>query len=174
MELKNVSRYTPKKMKFGSGVQYFRSEDGQDFYDAFDKFTKKHKLCIEPDTGIIRSVAEDVSRLYPAGFTVVDVDALPAGIDIVGNWQYLDGEISPVPVDYAALAETEREKRLAEAGALARDWQTDLLLGVISDEDKALLTAWRAYIKKLQVLDLSLVADEDSYMTIAWPDRPQN
>ncbi|HIF3244310.1 TPA: tail fiber assembly protein [Salmonella enterica] len=174
MELKNVTRYTPKKMKFGPGVQYFRSEDGQDFYDAFDKFTRKYKLCIEPDTGIIRSVAEDVSRLYPAGFTVVDVDALPAGVDIVGNWQYLEGKISAVPVDYACLAEKEHKERLAEAVVLTRDWQTDLLLGVISDEDKALLTAWRAYIKKLQVLDLSLVTDEDSYMTIAWPDQPQN
>ncbi|EAS2833352.1 phage tail protein [Salmonella enterica subsp. enterica] len=170
MELKNVSRYTPKKMKFGSGVQYFRSEDGQDFYDAFDKFTKKHKLCIEPDTGIIRSVAEDVSRLYPAGFTVVDVDALPAGIDIVGNWQYLDGKISPVPVDYAALAEAEREKRLVEAGVLTKDWQTDLLLGIITDEDKALLTAWRDYIKKLKALDFSGVKDGVSYNAIEWPE----
>ncbi|ECC8734468.1 phage tail protein [Salmonella bongori] len=170
MELKNVTCYYPEDPKHGENVQYFRSEDGQDFYDAFDKFTKKHKLCIEPDTGIIRSVAEDVSRLYPAGFSVVEVNKLPSGFNIYGDWQYLDGKISPVPVDYAALAEAEREKRLAEAGVLTKDWQTDLLLGIITDEDKALLTAWRDYIKKLKALDFSGVKDGVSYNAIEWPE----
>ncbi len=104
MELRNVTRYYPEEMPYGENIQYFRSEDGQDFYESLDKFTKKYKLCIHPETGVIYSMAEDVSRLYPAGFTIVEVDdcrkvlALkPAGITkmakccrcplIIRNWQ---------------------------------------------------------------------------------------
>ncbi|EDR7582723.1 phage tail protein, partial [Salmonella enterica subsp. enterica] len=38
MELKNVSRYCPETPEYGDGVQYFRSEDGLDFYDSVNKF----------------------------------------------------------------------------------------------------------------------------------------
>ncbi|MFG3861253.1 phage tail protein, partial [Escherichia coli] len=57
MELRNVSRYYPEDMPYGDGIQYFCSEDGQDFYDSVNKFTKKYKLCIHPDTGVIYSMA---------------------------------------------------------------------------------------------------------------------
>ncbi len=96
MELKNVSRYYPEEMPYGDGVQYFKSEDGQDFYDSFGKFTKKYVLCIDPVTGVIRSVAEDVSRLYPAGFTVVETDTLPEGFDIYGGWKFDGGSVVSV------------------------------------------------------------------------------
>lgn len=96
MELKNVSRYYPEEMPYGDGVQYFKSEDGQDFYDSLRKFTKKYVLCIDPVTGIIHSVAEDVSRLYPAGFTVVETDTLPEGCDIYGGWKFDDGNVVSV------------------------------------------------------------------------------
>lgn len=82
MELKNVSRYYPDEMKYGEGVMYFRSEDGKDFYDSLDLFTKKYKLCIEPDSGVIRSAAQEVSTLYPDGFSVVETEELPEGFDI--------------------------------------------------------------------------------------------
>ena len=72
MELSNITRYYPEDMPYGDGIQYFRSEDGQDFYESLDKFTKKYKLCTHPETGVIYSVAEDVSRLYPVGFTIVN------------------------------------------------------------------------------------------------------
>lgn len=96
MELKNVSRYYPEEMPYGDGVQYFKSEDGQDFYDSLRKFTKKYVLCIDPVTGIIHSVAEDASRLYPAGFTVVETDTLPEGCDIYGGWKFDDGNVVSV------------------------------------------------------------------------------
>ncbi|EIN32025.1 hypothetical protein ECFRIK1996_5870, partial [Escherichia coli FRIK1996] len=65
MQLINVKRYYPKDKPYGEDVQYFQSEDGRDFYESIPLFTKKYKLCISPVTGIICSVAEDVSALYP-------------------------------------------------------------------------------------------------------------
>ncbi|VEA37868.1 bacteriophage tail protein [Salmonella enterica subsp. enterica] len=97
MELKNVTRYTPDDPDYDNNFLYFRSEDGQDFYESLSKFTKKYKLCIDSEN-IIRSVSEDVSRLYPAGFSVVEVNKLPAGFNIYGDWKYSNGAVVAVPL----------------------------------------------------------------------------
>lgn len=47
------------------------------------------------------------------------------------------------------------------------------MLGAITDEDKASLTAWMAYIRELKALDLTGMTDEESYNGIAWPDKPE-
>ncbi|EDH3766393.1 phage tail protein, partial [Salmonella enterica subsp. enterica] len=116
MELKNVNRYIPDDPDYDSNFLYFRSEDGQDFYESLNKFTKKYKLCVDSEN-IIRSVSEDVSRLYPAGFSVVEVNKLPAGFNIFGDWQYKKGAVVAVPVDYHAKAETTRQKLLTDANS---------------------------------------------------------
>ncbi|HFP3461507.1 TPA: tail fiber assembly protein [Escherichia coli] len=115
---------------------------------------------------------EDVSRLYPAGFTIVEVDELPEGFGIEASWYYKDGEVLPVPVDYSQLAEKQRQRLLNEAKDITSDWKTELELGTISDDDKARLTKWMAYIKAVKALDLSTVTDEASFYSINWPERP--
>ncbi|EKJ5425042.1 tail fiber assembly protein [Salmonella enterica] len=172
MELKNVTIYSPEEKPFGDGFLYFRSEDGRDFYESFNLFTKKYKLCTEPDTGIIRSMHEDISRLYPAGFTVVEVDELPDGVDIYGGWQYRNGIVTTTPDYYANKAEAERQKRLSEAEDIIADWKTELGLGIISEEDKARLTQWMPYIRALKALNFDTITDESSLNAINWPERP--
>lgn len=173
MILKNVSRYYPDVMPFGENVQYFQSEDGKDFYDSIPLFTKKYKLCIESGTSIICSISEDVSGLYPAGYTVVETDILPKGCDIYGGWMYENEEVKAVPVDYAAKAESERQRLLKEANEATADWLTDLQLGLISDEDKASLILWRTYIKALNAMDLVNVGDKQIYSELKWPNKPE-
>ncbi|HBD1923104.1 TPA: tail fiber assembly protein [Escherichia coli] len=173
MELINVTRYYPEDMPYGEGIQYFRSEDGQDFYESLDKFTKKYKLCTHPETGVIYSMAEDVSRLYPAGFTIVEVDELPDGFCIEARWYYKDGEVLPVPVDYRLLAESERARLTATAEREISDKKTDLLLGIISDIEIEKLVAWRIYAKSLQAMDFSTVTGKTSYNAIEWPVSPE-
>lgn len=174
MELRNVTRYYPEDMPYGEGIQYFRSEDGQDFYESLDKFTKKYKMCTHPETGVIYSMAEDVSRLYPVGFTIVEVDELPEGFGIEARWYYKDGEVLPVPVDYRQQAESELARLTAIAEREISDKKTDLFLGIISDEEKEKLTAWRIYAKKLQAMDFSQITDKSSYAAIVWPELPLN
>ncbi|EFL5716710.1 tail fiber assembly protein [Shigella dysenteriae] len=74
------------------------------------------------------------------------------------------------PEELHAIAVREAENRktqlLAEAADVTSEWQTDLLLGIISDEDKARLIAWRGYIKKLEAVDTS------STPGIDWPYKP--
>ncbi|EAA0981842.1 tail fiber assembly protein [Salmonella enterica subsp. enterica serovar Isangi] len=172
MELKNVNRYIPDAPDYDSNFLYFRSEDGQDFYESLSKFTKKYKLCIDSDN-IIRSVSEDVSRLYPAGFSVVEVNKLPAGFNIYGDWKYSSGAVVAVPVDYQAKAETTRQKLLNDANNIIKDWRTELTLGIISDENKATLILWVNYINVLKSLDLTGVSDEATFTAIRWPALPQ-
>ena len=174
MELVNVTRYYPEDMPYGEGIQYFRSEDGQDFYESLDKFTKKYKLCAHPETGVIYSMAEDVSRLYPAGFTIVEADELPEGFCIEARWYYKDGAVLPVPVDYRQRAESERARFIEIAEREISDKKTDLLLGLISDEDKEKLKVWRIYTKTLREMTFSQVTDKSSYAAIVWPELPQN
>ena len=53
MQLINVKRYYPEQKPYGNDAQYFQSEDGKDFYESLPLFTKKYKLCITPDSGVI-------------------------------------------------------------------------------------------------------------------------
>ncbi|EJL88017.1 tail fiber assembly protein [Pantoea sp. GM01] len=53
------------------------------------------------------------------------------------------------------------------AGKTISLWQTKLLLGRISDEEKVSLNAWLDYIDSLQALDVSYAPD------INWPQVPE-
>lgn len=70
------------------------------------------------------------------------------------------------------MAESKRQELLAAANETVADWRTELQLDVISDDDKASLVKWMAYIKALKAMDLSNVTDEDSYESIEWPEFP--
>ncbi|EBH3049657.1 tail fiber assembly protein, partial [Salmonella enterica subsp. enterica] len=86
---------------------------------------------------------------------------------------YRDGKVLPVPVDYQAKAETTRQKLLDAANSAIADWRTELALGEISDDDKASLTKWMAYIRALKTLDLTGISDEATFTAIRWPSLPQ-
>ncbi|EHF5003365.1 TPA: tail fiber assembly protein [Escherichia coli] len=55
---------------------------------------------------------------------------------------------------------------LAQAQATISLWQTELQLGIISDEDKASLILWLTYIKELQAVI------PDAAQSIKWPTPP--
>lgn len=55
---------------------------------------------------------------------------------------------------------------LSSAKDTISGWQTDLLLGIISDEDKQRLILWREYIKKVEAIN-----PEDA-PKIKWPELP--
>ncbi|HBR4776056.1 tail fiber assembly protein [Escherichia coli] len=64
-------------------------------------------------------------------------------------------------------ADQQKAALLAEAQTTISLWQTELQLGIISDEDKASLIAWMKYIKAVQAVDTSKAPD------ITWPDKPE-
>lgn len=87
------------------------------------------------------------------------------------GWLY-DGKTFFKPVgqsgddDDIHQAEELRQALLSDARMKVADWQTDLLLGTLSDEDKTKLIAWRRYIKALEAMTISDGAE------ISWPEPP--
>ena len=63
-------------------------------------------------------------------------------------------------------ATTDKGSRIAVANSKSQAWQTQLMLGIITDSDKAKLTEWMTYIQALQAVDTSLAPD------ITWPVAP--
>ena len=64
-------------------------------------------------------------------------------------------------------AEQKKSALLNKAQSAISLWQTELQLGIISDDDKASLIAWMKYIQSLNAIDTSAVPD------IEWPERPE-
>lgn len=77
--------------------------------------------------------------------------------------------VTDTKAQHAADVETAEQQKTAlllEAQATISLWQTELQLGVISDEDKASLISWLTYIKQLKGVDTSMAPD------ISWPVVP--
>lgn len=92
-----------------------------------------------------------------AGFVRTVVNDLPA-------WK----EAPPLTrEEQANIAENTKQQLLYAAKQKITGWQTDLLLGDISDEDRDKLILWRDYIRKLEAIDTSKSPD------IEWPVSPQ-
>ena len=89
------------------------------------------------------------------------------GADGLPAWEKIppptDDELHAIAVQEA---ENQKAQLLAESAEAVREWQTDLLLGIIRDQDKARFIAWRSYGKKLEAVDTSTAPD------VTWPDKP--
>nr|DAO77309.1 MAG TPA: tail fiber assembly protein [Caudoviricetes sp.] len=86
-------------------------------------------------------------------------------------WDKWDGEkwVTDRAEEKAASNREARERQAAligEANSITQAWQTQLLLGIITESDKASLTAWMKYIQTVQDKDLS------GAPYIDWPEKP--
>ena len=82
------------------------------------------------------------------------------------TWVITDESKKKQADDLTANAVSKKSGLLSEAKQNISLWQTELLLGMISDDDKAKLTSWIVYIKALQALDTSNASN------ITWPTKP--
>lgn len=64
-------------------------------------------------------------------------------------------------------AEQQKQALIREANQKTQLWQTQLMLGIITAEDKASLTEWMLYVQKVQAVDTSTAPD------IIWPEKPE-
>ncbi|EOZ0649873.1 tail fiber assembly protein [Cronobacter muytjensii] len=61
---------------------------------------------------------------------------------------------------------------LSQAHSVTSDWRVELMLGTISNEDRASLLQWMKYIREIKSLDFTGVNDKGSYNTLTWPPKP--
>lgn len=100
---------------------------------------------------------------YPEGTTTLK-PATPYDTWNGSEW------VTDTEAQHAAEVDAAKQQKAAlllEAQATISLWQTELQLGIISDEDKASLIAWMNYIKALQAIDTSKAPD------IIWPEQPE-
>lgn len=107
-------------------------------------------------------VSDDVFREFTATPAVGRVRV--AGSDGLPSW----GDIPPPShEELIAIAEQVRQQLLAHADAVMLDWRTELMLGEISDANRAKLSAWLAYKNEVKAVDVTF--DPES---INWPAPP--
>ncbi|ENX4510117.1 TPA: tail fiber assembly protein [Enterobacter asburiae] len=109
------------------------------------------------------SVTVSLPGDYPVGTTTV---APATSYDTWNGSKWVTDTEAQHAADVEA-AEQQKAALLLEAQATISLWQTELQLGIISDEDKASLIAWMNYIKAVQAVDTSKAPD------ITWPDKPE-
>lgn len=94
--------------------------------------------------------------------TVAPSDELYIWVD--GRWVlYSDTTTTEQKI---AESESAKASLLATARETINEWQSELMIGTITDDDKAQLIKWLAYIKALKAVDTSTAPD------ITWPEVP--
>ncbi|HCB2278513.1 TPA: tail fiber assembly protein [Escherichia coli] len=78
--------------------------------------------------------------------------------------------INPPPTHEQLIqaAENERQRLLSAADAIMLDWRTELMLGEISDANRAKLSAWLAYKNQVNAVDKNKAITEG----FNWPNAP--
>ncbi|QJT79571.1 tail fiber assembly protein [Kosakonia sp. MUSA4] len=81
---------------------------------------------------------------------------------------------TPAPTTGELLVEAKAKQAnlISSAKNTISIWQTELQLGIISDDNKASLIAWISYINILQSLDFSSITEKASYEAFVWPTTP--
>ncbi|EMY1034181.1 tail fiber assembly protein, partial [Escherichia coli] len=117
-------------------------------------------------------VGKDVTGIEPRNASVIEVPDITANrrITAPGYWFFRNDEFV---FDYKLKAEDECDALLKQVSIMTSEWEKDLLLGLISDEDREKLKAYRIYAKSLQAMDFSTITDKTSYNAIEWPVSPE-
>ncbi|CAM6888081.1 tail fiber assembly protein [Citrobacter freundii] len=128
---------------------------------AYALQTEYQESGMWPENGI--DVSDEVSAEFtgqpPEGKTIgVGTDGMPAWEDIP----------PPSREELISAAEQMRQQLLAHADAVMLDWRTELMLGEISDVNRAKLSAWMAY--KNEVKSVEVTTDPEH---VNWPVPPE-
>lgn len=110
-----------------------------------------------------------------AGVTVRDIGELAETLTLIkpltpfDKWDGMQW-VTDTEAQYAVAitqAENERQRLLKHADAVMLDWRTELMLGEISDANKAKLSAWLAYKNEVKSINVTTSFDH-----VSWPAVP--
>lgn len=183
MNMKKFTTYIPDVNPYAgvmANVVFYRDAKKRDWYESQKLFAEDTlKFCYD-DNNVIVQYSYDVSALTPDGYSVAEVKDFEVDGDINlidGTWTFNGKNITKriyTSKEIQQRAESQRQCLIASASETISLWQSELLLGVISDEDKASLMQWIAYIKRLNALNFNQINDVMAYNEIEWPERPEN
>lgn len=163
--LKNLKKYTPDDKESQLlikeyNVEFLISDDGRDWYESQGSFSSDTLKIAYDEAGIIRSISNDVSSIYPRGFSVVEVDITKANksVDIFGGWVFDNGEIKPRQYsqeELRAQAEAKKTELLSAAAVAIAPLEDAVDEGMATEEETAALSEWKKYRVKVRRVDTS-------------------
>ncbi|EKY5906499.1 tail fiber assembly protein [Escherichia coli] len=177
LHLKNITAGNPKtaeqyQMTKRHSIVWLFSEDGKNWYEEQKNFASDTIKVAYNERGRVVWVGKDVTGIEPTNVSIIELPDITTNrrITAPGYWFYRNDEFV---FDYKLKAEDERDALLKQVSIMTSEWEKDLLLGLISDEDREKLKAYRIYAKSLQAMDFSTITDKTSYNAIEWPVSPE-
>ena len=156
------------------GVMFCRASDGVEWYDIAKLQAEEQALhlLINGD-GMICSLDHDLTRMYPAGFDLVSILEDDSEQPKIGDFVEIKGNeltvVMPPRHILEARAESMRQKRLSTIQEKISPLEDAEKLGIISDSERASLTALQLYRVALYRLPQSAGWPTD----VIWPDAPR-
>ncbi|WP_251988290.1 tail fiber assembly protein, partial [Escherichia coli] len=153
------------------GVIWLYSEDGKNWYEEVKNFQPDTIKIVYDENNIIVAITRDASTLNPEGFSVVEVPDITANrrADISGKWMFKDGVVvkrTYTEEEQRQQAENEKQSLLQLVRDKTQLWDSQLRLGIISDENKQKLTEWMLYAQKVESTDTSS-------LPVTFPEQPE-
>lgn len=174
--LKNIRSGNPKTVEQYEltrqlGVVWLYSEDGKNWYEEQKNFQDDTIKIAYTSDGVIVAINKDVSTINPEGLSVVEVADITANrrADISGKWMFKDGVVikrTYTEEEQRQQAENEKQSLLQLVRDKTQLWDSQLRLGIISDENKQKLTEWMLYAQKVESTDTSS-------LPVTFPEQPE-
>ncbi|HAJ2018794.1 TPA: tail fiber assembly protein [Escherichia coli] len=174
--LKNIVAGNPKtveqyQLTKNFNVIWLWSEDGKNWYEEVKNFQENTIKLAYTVEGIIVAMDKDVSAINPEGLSVVELPDITANrrADISGKWMFKDGVVikrTYTEEEQRQQAENEKQSLLQLVRDKTQLWDSQLRLGIISDENKQKLTEWMLYAQKVESTDTSS-------LPVTFPEQPE-
>ncbi|HCP6281500.1 TPA: tail fiber assembly protein [Escherichia coli] len=174
--LKNIVAGNPKtveqyQLTKNFNVIWLWSEDGKNWYEEVKNFQEDTIKLAYTAEGVIVAIDKDVSAINPEGLSVVELPDITANrrADISGNWMFKDGAAikrTYTEEEQRQQAENEKQSLLQLVRDKTQLWDSQLRLGIISDENKQKLTEWMLYAQKVESTDTSS-------LPVTFPEQPE-
>ncbi|HFD2502440.1 TPA: tail fiber assembly protein [Escherichia coli] len=174
--LKNIVAGNPKtveqyQLTKNFNVIWLWSEDGKNWYEEVKNFQEDTIKLAYTVEGIIVAMDKDVSAINPEGLSVVELPDITANrrADISGKWMFKDGVVvkrTYTEEEQRQQAENEKQSLLQLVRDKTQLWDSQLRLGIISDENKQKLTEWMLYAQKVESTDTSC-------LPVTFPEQPE-
>ncbi|MGQ4798025.1 tail fiber assembly protein [Escherichia coli] len=174
--LKNIKSGNPKtkeqyQLTKNFDVIWLWSEDGKNWYEELKNFQEDTIKLAYTVEGIIVAMDKDVSAINPEGLSVVELPDITANrrADISGKWMFKDGVVikrTYTEEEQRQQAENEKQSLLQLVRDKTQLWDSQLRLGIISDENKQKLTEWMLYAQKIESTDTSS-------LPVTFPEQPE-
>ncbi|EHM8912798.1 tail fiber assembly protein [Escherichia coli] len=174
--LKNIKSGNPKtkeqyQLTKNFNVIWLWSEDGKNWYEEVKNFQEDTIKLAYTVEGIIVAMDKDVSAINPEGLSVVELPDITANrrADISGKWMFKDGVVikrTYTEEEQRQQAENEKQSLLQLVRDKTQLWDSQLRLGIISDENKQKLTEWMLYAQKVESTDTSS-------LPVTFPEQPE-